>query len=141
MPKQARLRGIKALHCYTIAEAAALVGVTPRTIRSWARGGLRLLDSTRPVLIRGDALRDHIIVQRQSRKVKTAPDEFYCFGCRGARPAAGHMADCMIRGHKITLTALCATCQTAMSKPVSRAALPRLRQILDLQITETDDRI
>ncbi len=75
MPKRARLSRIKALRCYTIEEASDVAGVSDRTIRNWAKNGLQLLDSTRPVLIRGDDLRDYIKAQRDGRKIKTGLDE------------------------------------------------------------------
>ena len=65
MPKQARLSGIKSYHCYTKAEAAALVGVSTRTIRNWTRDGLQLLNASHPPLIRGDDLRNYITAQRE----------------------------------------------------------------------------
>jgi hypothetical protein len=136
MPKQARLTGIKSLKCYTITEAAHAAGVTPRTIRAWSRNGLRLMDSCRPVLIRGDDLLNHMKAQRQNRKAKTGPGEFYCLSCKAARKPAGNMADCTITGHRATLMALCNSCETAMFKPVSKARLPALARILDLTIKE-----
>ena len=135
MPKQARLSGVKAFRCYTIDEAAEVTGVSPRTIRNWTKDGLRLMDRARPVLIRGDDLRAYILAQRQSRKVTVALDAFYCFRCRAARKAAGGFADCTITGNRATLTALCETCETVMSKPVSEARLPEIRRTLDLTIT------
>ena len=135
MPKKARLTGIKAFRCYTIEEAAAVAGVSPRTIRNWSKGGLRLLDCARPILIRGDDLRGFIKDGRERRKVKIEPDAFYCCRCRGPRTAAGGFADCVVDGARVTLTALCATCETVMSKPVAKARIPDIARTLDLTIT------
>ena len=88
MPKQARLSGIKSFRCYTIEEAAEVSGVSSRTVRNWASDGLRVMDGTRPALIRGDDLRDHIKSQRSKRAVKTRIDTFYCVCCRRERRAA-----------------------------------------------------
>lgn len=136
MPKKALLTGIKAFRCYTIDEAAEITGVSPRTIRNWSKNGLRMMDTARPVLIRGDDLRANILAQRDARKVKTALGEFYCCRCGAARKAAGGFADCIIVGKRVTLTALCATCETVMSKPVSEARLPEIARTLDLTITQ-----
>lgn len=138
MPKQARLSGIKAAHCYTIEEAADVAGVSPRTIRNWAVDGLRVMDGTRPALIRGDDLRDFIKSARASRKVRTRIDTFYCLRCRKERRAAEDMADCVIKAHRATLTALCEVCETALSKPVAEARIPELARTLDLKITRHD---
>jgi hypothetical protein len=134
VPKQARLSGIKSYHCYTKAEAAALVGVSTRTIGNWTRDGLQLLDASHPPLIRGDDLRNHITAQRENRKVKTGLCEFYCLRCRKCRSPAGEMADCKIEGNKAMLTALCDVCEGIVCKPISLARLPEVRSKLDLTI-------
>lgn len=138
MPKQARLSGIKSFRCYTKAEAAALVGVSPRTIRNWTRDGLQLLDASHPPLIRGDDLRDYITAQRADRKVKTDLCEFYCLRCRKGRVPAAKMADCKIEDNKAMLTALCNVCEGIVCKPISLARLPEVRLILDLSIKRTE---
>lgn len=135
MPKQARLSGIKSFRCYTIAEAAEVSGVSPRTIRNWASDGLRVMDGTRPALIRGDDLMDYIKRKRESRAVKTRIDTFYCLPCRKERHAAGGMADCEITDGRAKLTALCDVCGTVVSKPVSEANIPETARTLDLKIT------
>lgn len=135
MPKQARLSGIKSFRCYTIEEAAEVSGVSPRTVRNWAREGLRVMDSTRPSLIRGDDLRKHIKSKRRSRSGKLLIDRFYCVRCRKEQEAAEGLADCDIRGLRATMTALCATCETVVSKPVAVARVPEIAQTLDLKIT------
>jgi len=135
MPKQARLSRIKAFRCYTLEEAADIVGVTTRTIRSWTKQGLQVMDSVRPALIRGDDLRAFIKGQREGRKVKTGLDEFYCLPCRAARKAAGSMADCDIVGTRAKLTALCERCDTLVTKPIEKARIPEIARILDLTIT------
>ena len=138
MPKQARLSGIKSLRCYTKAEAAALVGVSTRTIGNWTRDGLPLLDVSHPPLIRGDDLRDYITAQRAARKVKTDLCEFYCLRCRKGRMPAAKMADCKIEGNKAMLTALCDVCETIVCKPISLASLPEISVKLDLTITRVE---
>lgn len=138
MPKQARLSGIKSYHCYTKAEAAALVGVSTRTIRNWTRDGLQLLNASHPPLIRGDDLRNYITAQREDRKVKTGLCEFYCLRCRKGRPPAGEMADCKVEGNKAMLTALCDVCETVMCKPISLDRLPEIRSKLDLTIKRSE---
>ena len=134
MPKKARLSGIKSYRCYTKQEAAALVGVSTRTIGNWTRNGLPLMDASHPPLIRGDDLRDYITAQRAKRKVETGLCEFYCLRCRKSRAPAAEMADCNIDGNKAMLTALCDVCEGIVCKPVSLARLPEVRSKLDLTI-------
>lgn len=139
MPKQARLNGIKAFKTYTIEEAAAVTGVSPRTIRNWALDGLRVMDGARPALIRGDDLRDHIKSQRSKRAIKTRIDTFYCMCCRAERQAAEGLADCDIVAGRAKLTALCKACGTVVSKPIAVARIPEIAKALDLKITQHDE--
>ena len=134
MPKQARLNGIKAFRTYTIQEAAEITGVSPRTIRNWIANGLLVMDGERPVLIRGDDLRQFIKNQRAERKCETAPDEFYCVSCRKPRKAAERFADCTIIGARVKLTAFCEVCETVISKPITEASIPEIRRTLALTI-------
>jgi len=134
MPKKARLGGIKSFRTYTIDEAADVAGVSPRTIRNWGADGLRVMDGERPVLIRGDDLRDFIRGKRKGRKIKTDPDAFYCVRCRTSRKAAGRLADCNISGNRVMLTALCEVCETVVCKPIAEARIPEVAQILDITI-------
>lgn len=137
MPKQARLSGIKSFRCYTFEEAAQVAGVSPRTIRAWSADGLCIMDDERPALVRGDDLHSYIKSKRADRKVKTSIDTFYCMRCRKERRAAQGLADCTIKGSRATLTALCETCETVMSKPVALRRLTELEKILDLIITRS----
>ena len=139
MPKQARLNGIKAIHCYTFQEAADATSVSARTIRTWARMGLPVMAESRPALIRGDDLRDFIQGQRSERKVLVALDELYCLPCRAARRPAEGMADCEVNGARATLTGLCPRCATVMSKPIAKARIPEIARTLDLKITRHDE--
>ena len=139
MPKKARLCGIKSFRCYTIEEAAEITGVSTRTIRNWSKTGLRLMDSARPILIRGDDLRAHIKAQRDGRRLKTNLEEFYCFRCRVRRKAAEGYADCVIDGKRVAISAFCECCETVMNKPIAKSRLAELSQILDLTITRLGD--
>jgi len=134
MPKQAKLNRIKAFRSYTIQEAADITGVSDHSIHNWGKNGLRMMDAARPTLIRGDDLRNYIKAQRSKHKSPTEPNTFYCVVCRRPRHAAANMADCIIVGNRATLTALCAICETVVSKPVAKANVTSLARLLDLTI-------
>lgn len=138
MPKQARLTGIKRFQTYTVEEAAAVSGVSARTIRTWTKDGLCVMDAARPALIRGDALHDYIKSKRSARAVRTRIDTFYCVCCRAERAAAERMADCVVAGGRAKLTALCEVCATVVSKPVAETAISHIARTLDLKITRQD---
>lgn len=138
MPKQARLTRIKSIRCYTYEEAASVTGISVRTIRAWSKGGLRVMDSQRPVLIRGDDLLAYLKAQRADQKCELARDEFYCLSCRKPRNAAEGLADCKLKGNRASLMALCSVCGTAVSKPVPKAELSEFERIFDLKITRPE---
>ncbi|MEX3015505.1 helix-turn-helix domain-containing protein [Gymnodinialimonas hymeniacidonis] len=134
MPKSAKLSGIKSLRCYTIAEAAGVTGVSDRTIRAWIKQGLTAMTDERPTLVRGDALISYIQRQRQGRKLRLSLDEFYCMKCRAARKPAGGLVDCETDGNRAKLSAICATCDTIMHKPIPPASVPTLAKIFDVTL-------
>jgi transcription elongation factor Elf1 len=139
MPKSATLSGIKSLHCYTIQEAAAVSGVSDRTIRAWMKDGLSAMKQERPTLLRGDALIAFIKGQRKSRKTKIKQDEFYCLKCRDARKPAERMVECEIRGARAKLTAICDDCETIMHKPVALGQVPNLAEVFDLTVKSSSE--
>tara|TARA_R110002110_G_scaffold14957_1_gene68398 strand:- start:13 stop:432 length:420 start_codon:yes stop_codon:yes gene_type:complete len=132
MPKQARINRIKAFRCYTIHEAAEVSGVSPRTISNWVKSGLRIMHDKRPALLRGDDLIKFIKDQRKQRKHPLMLDRFYCVRCRAPRKAAGDLAECQDTGKRLTLIAMCEVCETILRKPLARADLPKLRELLDV---------
>jgi len=134
MPKQARLSGIKQYRSYTIEEVSGITGVSIRTVHNWSKIGLRVMDGVRPALIRGDELSKFLKAQRESAKVKTKIDQFYCMSCRAPRSAAGGFADCNISGTRVSMTAFCSTCETVVTKLISERSIPEIEQSLDLTI-------
>lgn len=134
MPKSAKLSGIKSLHCYTIREAAGVTGVSDRTIRAWIKQGLAAMSDERPTLVRGDTLVSFIQGQRQGRKSRLSPGEFYCLKCRAARKPAGGLVDCETDGTRAKLTALCETCDTIMHKPIAHERVAVLNSVFDVTL-------
>lgn len=134
MPKSAKLSGIKSLRCYTIPEAAGVTGVSDRTIRAWIKQGLTAMTEERPTLVRGDALISYIQRQRQGRKSRLSPDEFYCLKCRAACKPAGGLVDCETDGTRSKLTAMCETCDTIMHKPIAHERVAILNNIFDVTL-------
>ena len=78
---------IKERHTYTFAEISEDLKVHPRTVQSWHKQGLKVLDETsRPYYVYGEDLKKFLIVKRQKQKhppLKTG--EFFCTKCQGAR--------------------------------------------------------
>jgi hypothetical protein len=126
---------IKQACSYDLADIAKLLGVHRNTVRHWLKDGLAAIDNRRPVLVHGTVLKAFIKERRQARRQKCQPGEFFCFRCRAPRKPWGDMADLSVRTAKIAnLTALCRVCETAMHKTVRRTDVPKIANLISLQV-------
>lgn len=125
MPAHPPAHRVKTGMSYEVAEAAALLGVHRNTVRHWIKQGLRPLDDKRPMLIHGSELRRFLADRRQGRKVKCAPDELYCFGCRKPRtPGGGATEVTPITAKTAMVTAICGVCGALMHRMIRCEAIP-----------------
>lgn len=88
MTKKRRKRNpnlIKSRRSYTFAEIAKVLKVHIRTVRTWSKQGLQLMDNSRPYLVYGEELKRFLKEKNNKYRVKLQPDEFYCTTCRAAR--------------------------------------------------------
>jgi hypothetical protein len=115
MKKRYRLNLIRGKRSYSVKEVAELLAVHVRTVQSWIKSGLRILEGSRPFLLMGRELKSFLAVETQNRKRPLGPDEFYCFRCRKAVKASQletiHLNKTM--GHDklaVVLKGFCATC-------------------------------
>ena len=119
--RRADWRRIKTKYSYTIDEAARTLNVHTNTVRHWARrGGLPLMDGTRPHLILGAALVDFLKSKRIALKRKCGPGEMYCLKCRAPRGAdANKIEQCRMPPGRTRIVSCCSTCGTAMHRFVA----------------------
>ena len=143
MAKRVSYRKIKTHRPYTPYEAALILGVHRQTVIRWVNDhGLKADISLKPWLIEGRDLRVFLGERQGKRKCKLALHEFYCFGCRDGRTAAGKMADYEQQtASSGMLIAICDTCGTLMNKAISRCNLEAIRTKLDVTIQTADARI
>ena len=87
----------------------------------------------RPALIGGEDLKAYILNQRKARKSKSGLDTIYGVSCRQQRKPAGRMADCILKGNRAALTALCEVCENMISKLIAAARIPDIARTLDSQ--------
>lgn len=121
---------IKTGRTYDVAEAADLLGVHRNTVRQWLKLGLEPLDSCRPLLIHGAALKAFLAKRQDDRRTKCGPGEFYCFHCKAPRKPWEGLVDVVDHGpNLVRLGALCEVCETAMHRTVSR---PKLEATLEV---------
>lgn len=138
MAKRPNPRAIRAARTYTIEEAAAALGVSIGTVRSWVKSGLPLMKSRRPFLILGEALRGFLQDRQSGAKVKLEPGQLYCFTCKTGRTPAGLMVDCILQTAKTArLIGLCEVCGGTCNQMVSRAMIEQFSRIFDVAFRDT----
>jgi transposase-like protein len=80
-PNLLRLR-----HSYTISEVAEKYGVHRRTVGTWRKQGLQVIDeSSKPFLVLGAEVRRFLQEKYRARKHLLKPGEFFCLKCRKPR--------------------------------------------------------
>jgi hypothetical protein len=104
-------RHIRGLLTYSVAEAARVTGAHRNTIHHWLRSGLTTIDSRKPILIRGAALKAFIDGRRARRRQPCGPGRIYCLKCREPkRPAFDEVEYEADNGNLGRLIGLCPDC-------------------------------
>ena len=133
MAKRVSARKIKIHSQYTYDQAAHVLGVSVQTVRLWRLAGLHVLDSQKPHLILGFALKDFLNKRSNKPERRLARDQFLCMTCNAPRCAYGGIADytayTATRGR---LEALCEACQGLCGKFASPSLCAELSPILTI---------
>ena len=133
MGKRVSARKIKIHNQYTYDQAADALGVSVQTLRLWGKSGLPVLDSQKPHLILGFALKEFLNKRANKPERRLARDQFLCMACNAPRRAYGCMADYLsytpTRGR---LEALCEDCQGPCGKFASPSICTALAPILTI---------
>lgn len=133
MAGRVTVRHIKAHRTYEIAQAAAIIGVTPQTIRAYQKRGPRVMTEGRPYLILGADLKAFVEKDRKSGDPPPALGEFKCLRCKANRNPAFGLADYKpLTPSRGILSAFCDTCEGRCTRFVSSAALPSWQAILTI---------
>ena len=139
MAKRVSPRKIKIHNQYTYEQTADALGVSVQTVRLWRAAGLVVLDSQKPHLILGFALRDFLNKRSNKPERRLARDQFLCMTCNSPRRAYGGMADYRpytnIRGR---LEALCEECQGPCGKFAGPRLCAELAHILTIATRNTE---
>ena len=138
MAKRVSTRKVKIHNQYTYDEAADALGVSVQTVRLWRRAGLPVLDSQKPHLILGHALKDFLHKRVNKPERRLARDQFLCMTCNAPRRALGGMADYLpytaTRGR---LEALCEACEGLCGKFASPSLCAALEAVLTIATRNT----
>jgi hypothetical protein len=134
MSQRVSARRVKIHSQYTYEQAADLLGRSVQTVRQWRDLGLQVLDSQKPHLILGFALKDFLNKRANKPERRLARDQFLCMTCKEAKRASGGIADY----HPYTdkrgrLEVLCETCLGPCGKFASPALCAELAP--DLTVT------
>jgi excisionase family DNA binding protein len=87
-------RRIKTLRSYTIDEAASALQVHRNAVRYWIKKcALPVMTDRRPHLIHGAELVAFLKHQREARRRKCEPGQFFCLKCRQPQTPAAGMVD------------------------------------------------
>lgn len=138
-------RRIRPSITYTVPEIAKRLEIRTGTVRSWIRAGLPVIDSDRPKLVHGLALKDWLDARKADRARPCQPGEMYCLRCRTPRPPMPGSLVIVQRNSKTAMmTAHCAECRTRMNRAanIADALIPtqplRARKTGTLRIMVSD---
>ena len=133
MVRRVSARKVKTHNQYTYQQAADVLGVSVQTVRLWRGSGLPVLDSQKPHLILGFALKDFLNKRSNKPERRLARDQFLCMTCDAPTRAYGGMAD--YRPYTATrgrLEALCEACGGLCGKFASPSLCDELAPILTI---------
>jgi DNA-binding XRE family transcriptional regulator len=133
MVRRVSARKVKIHNQYTYQQAADVLGVSVQTVRLWRRSGLPVLDSQKPHLILGFALKDFLNKRFTKSKRRLARDQFLCMACNAPTRAYGGLADYTpYTANRGRLEALCEVCGGLCGKFASRSLCDELAPILTI---------
>jgi hypothetical protein len=135
-------RLVKIHRCYTVEEAARLLGTHKNTVRAWVRAGLPTCDSKRPTLILGRDLAAYLKARRTKNKRPCQPGEIYCVRCRAPKQPAGDMAEYQPITEQLgNLEGICPDCDLMIYRRASMAKLAEIRGNLDITFAEAQRQV
>ena len=136
-PRRAKLH-----RSYSAQELAERLDVQKNTVRQWIKGGLPVVDGTRPVLILGSEFQAWWGKQRKAAKRPCQPGQMYCFKCREPKaPALGMIEYTPANAATGNLKALCETCGTMMHRRTRRTDIAARMPGMVVQITQAPSSI
>ncbi len=133
---------VKLHRSYSVRQLAALFDIHKNTVGNWQGKGLRPIDSGRPIVFVGAAVRDFLIERNAERKRPCPPGTLYCFRCRVPQsPALGLIEYVPITSNSGNVRGLCAACETIMHRRVKRSELGKKMPNLEVQFSEASLRL
>lgn len=136
MKRNYKIKLIKHRHSYTFEEISNVLNIHPRTIQTWKKEGLNVIDSTKPYLVMGYDLKEFLNKKLQSRKIKLESNQFYCTKCRNAVSSKLNQVKLKITGKTIgkdahqetVITGKCETCGTKLNRFSHSGKIDEIKQ-------------
>ena len=133
---------VKLHRSYSVSELADCCGVHKNTVRNWQDDGLHPIDQARPVLFRGDSVRDFLRQRNASRRRPCPPGTLFCLRCREPRRPALDMVEFEpLRPASGNLCAICETCDAIMHRSVRSVDLGTVMPDCTIQIRQAPTRL
>jgi len=93
---------IKKHRSYTFAEIAEVFEIHIRTVQTWRKQGMNVLDETsRPYLVSGEDIRSFLRVKNSKNKHRLKSGEFFCVKCRQPRKPLPDKVRIILTGKKL----------------------------------------
>ena len=133
---------VKLNRTYDTSQLAACCGVHKNTVLNWREAGLEPIDTSKPIIFHGSAVRAFLKNRNAGRKRPCGPGKLYCFRCREPRPPAFRLVEyASLTAEAGNLKAFCGTCETVMHRKVRRAELAATMPGIDVQFAERSLRL
>ncbi len=115
---------IKARHSYSFAEIAENLNIHRRTVQSWHKQGLKVIDEgIKPYLVSGADLKQFLIAKRQKHKHTLQADEFFCPKCQKPRKSIKDKLQIILTDKRLGKTSkqvvikgICEVCNTRLTR-------------------------
>lgn len=127
MVKLVHHRRIRTNLIYSVAEAARLLEINPKTLDTWIARGLPVL-SRHPRLIRGADIKRYLDERKRAKVRHCTDDELFCFSCQSPRVAVQASIETVrvLTTGAAHLRGLCSHCGTTMSQLCRRSKVEHL---------------
>ena len=138
MRKRINISLIRCRREYSYKEIAELFNRHPRTVQSWRKRGLNILNGTaKPILVLGSELKRFLLEERRKRRRTLEVDEFYCTRCNEPRKSIPDKIKVELTGRlighgkkQILIRGICIVCSCSLCKFSSEDKIKEFENII-----------
>lgn len=149
MTRNYNTSGIKQNYSYLLCEISKLFGVHVRTVRSWIKDGLDVVEGVFPYLVNGRILKDFLSNKQKKRKHKLSDNEIFCVKCRGGVAPLNNSVTLIYSGKTVgkgikdfIIQGVCPICSTKINRFSNENKLNIVRATFTIkEVKETENAI